>query len=61
MEDDKLSTETFLVLCYKSGLSRIDLEDLTVGMCLDYIEEYLDLQRPKDTIRYATQNDFDSF
>ncbi|WP_168713772.1 hypothetical protein [Metabacillus indicus] len=51
----------FLLLCKKVGLAKDDLEDMTVGMCLDYIDEYLNMQKPKKQIRKANQNDFDAF
>ncbi|MCY9547287.1 hypothetical protein [Lysinibacillus xylanilyticus] len=42
-----------------------DLEKMTVGMALDYIEEYLEMKNPnkkeKKTVRKASQADFDSF
>lgn len=39
------------------------MEEMTIGDCLDYIQEYID-QRKKDqkkNVRKATQEDFDSF
>lgn len=52
----------FLALCYKCGLTRLDLDDMTLGMCFDYIQEYLELEKPKEPIvRTANQNDFDAF
>jgi hypothetical protein len=57
-----MSTETFLFLCYKCGLTRADLEEMTIGMCLDYVEEFIERQNPqKQQIRKASQNDFDCF
>jgi len=41
-----------------------DLEEMTVGMCFDYAEEYVvmhDPKRRKKTARRATQADFDAF
>ncbi|CAI3227035.1 conserved hypothetical protein [Clostridium neonatale] len=39
-----------------------DIENMTIGMCLDYIQEYTDMINPKKTrARKATQKDFDSF
>lgn len=38
------------------------MEIMTIGMCLDYIEEYLDFNNPKRVRnRKATQKDFDQF
>lgn len=35
---------------------------MTIGMCIDYIEEYVDSLKPnKPKPRLATQKDFDSF
>ncbi|MED3540661.1 hypothetical protein ABEX53_31500 [Bacillus toyonensis] len=56
------TTETFLVLCYKCKLTKVDLEDMTIGMCLDYIDEYLEMQKPpQEKTRKATQKDFNNF
>ncbi|MGG3888646.1 hypothetical protein [Metabacillus fastidiosus] len=49
-------------MSYKCGLSKDDLEDMTIGMCLDFIDEYVELNNPKkEKVRRASQNDFDSF
>ena len=51
-----------MVLCYKAQLTLADLEVLSIGMCLDYIEEYIEHSKPaKERKRKATQADFDSF
>lgn len=35
---------------------------MTVGMCLDYIDEYVEQQNPnKKRVRQASQDDFDKF
>jgi hypothetical protein len=35
---------------------------MTIGMCLDYIEEYIETEKPaKQRRRKASQKDFDSF
>lgn len=58
----EFSTDTFLVLCYKCGLTRLDLEDMTIGMCLDYIDEYVEMQKPsEEKFREASQAEFDAF
>jgi hypothetical protein len=50
------------VLCYQCQLSQNDLEIMNIGMCLDYIEEYVEAQKPpKQKTRKASQKDFDSF
>lgn len=52
----------FLVLCYQSNLTIHDLEIITVGMALDYIQEFVEFQKPsKEKKRKATQRDFDFF
>lgn len=58
-----MSTELFLFLCKKVKLNRLDLEDMTIGMCLDYMDEYIEHSDTKSTkrSRKATQSDFDSF
>jgi hypothetical protein len=58
----EFTTELFLALCYKCKLTRMDLDDMSIGMCLDYINEYVELQKPEEEkVRTATQNDFDAF
>jgi hypothetical protein len=58
-----LSTELFQVLAYQSGLKYEDLQLMTIGMILDYIEEFIDHNNPKKKkrSRKATQQDFDAF
>jgi hypothetical protein len=36
---------------------------MTIGMCLDYIEEWIEMNNPnkKSKTKIANQNDFDSF
>nr|WP_242691246.1 hypothetical protein [Cytobacillus praedii] len=59
---EDFSTDTFLVLCKKVGLAKDDLEDMTIGMCLDYIDEYIEMNKPdNEKTRRASQKDFDSF
>ena len=58
-----MTTELFLFLCKKVELSKNDIEDMTIGMCIDYMEEVIDRSNTesKGKPRKATQNDFDSF
>lgn len=64
-----MTTEFFLNLCYRCGLSRLDLEEMTIGMCIDFIYEYMELHKistdsnhPKQSnVRQATQADYDAF
>lgn len=54
----------YLVLCKECGLTHEDLETMTIGMTLDYVDEYLELKNPnkeKSNVRQATQADFDNF
>lgn len=56
-----MTTELFLFLCKKVKLNREDMEDMTIGMCLDYMEEYIEFNNPKKKARKAVQKDFDNF
>jgi len=59
---DVITTETFLVLCKRNQLTNEDMENMTIGMCLDYMQEYVDMNNPKKVRnRKANQADFDSF
>jgi hypothetical protein len=43
-------------------LAQADMEIMTIGMCLDYIQEFIDSQNPKKVRkRKATQDDFNAF
>ena len=62
MNGEVITTESFILLCRKCDLYREDLENMTIGMCLDYIEEYIEMNNPADQkIRKASQSDFDNF
>jgi hypothetical protein len=58
-----MTTERFMVLCYKCQLTLSDLQMITVGMALDYIQEYVESskQSNKPRKRKATQADMDAF
>ncbi|BAM46353.1 hypothetical protein AXY_02210 [Amphibacillus xylanus NBRC 15112] len=58
-----LSTESFFMTCKMVGLTLDDLEMMTIGECLDYVENYVNIKHGKqeDRVRKATQDDFDSF
>lgn len=49
--------------CKLVGLSIEDLEMMTIGECLDYIDNYVDIKNGKqeEKVRKATQDDFDAF
>ena len=52
----------YLLMCKKSKLSIDDMKYLSIGMCLDYIDEYFDsLDTKKSKKRKANQDDFNSF
>ena len=51
-----------MVLAYQAGLRLDDLQIMTVGMVLDYLEEYIEHNKPKKKRkRKASQSDFDAF
>lgn len=58
-----MTTELFLFLCKKVELSKDDMEDMTIGMCIDYMEEVIEMNNGgnKSKVRRATQSDFDAF
>ena len=49
--------------CKMVGLTLEDLDMMTVGECLDYVENYVNIKSGKqeDKVRKANQDDFDSF
>jgi hypothetical protein len=53
----------FFYVCRQVGLTSEDMEEMTIGDCLDYVQEYIDNQKKdeKPTARKATQEDFDNF
>lgn len=62
-----MTTSSFLSLCYKVKLTNADLHIMTIGDCVDYIDDYLSdskstkQERSKATVRQATQADYDAF
>lgn len=52
-------------MCKECKLSIEDLEYMTIGNCIDYIDEYIRMKNPeenqKSNVRMANQNDFDNF
>ena len=61
-DGEDITTELFQVLAYSSGLKFEDLQLMTVGMVLDYIDEFIDHHNPKKVkSRKARQEDFDAF
>lgn len=49
--------------CKLVGLTLDDMEYMTIGQCLDYVDEYFRLKNgdKEETVRNARQSDFDSF
>jgi hypothetical protein len=59
---ERIDTELYQVLCYRAKLTFLDLDIMTIGNCLDYIEEYYEQQKPaKERVVKASQAHFDSF
>lgn len=59
----EITTGLFLLRCSQLGLSMSDLEDLDMGMVYDMLIEQANDQAEDayDTVREATQADFDRF
>jgi hypothetical protein len=60
-----LTTELVMLRAIERGLTLRDFEHLTLGMILGYVvtynNEHLDDNEKEDTVRTATQADFDRF
>ena len=49
-------------MCKRAGLNLLEIDDMTIGFCLDYIQEYAEQNKPEEKrVRKATQEDFDAF
>ena len=53
-------------MCKECKLSTDDLEHMTIGNAIDYIDEYISMKDPNNKnknsgVREATQVDFDNF
>ena len=61
----ELTTELIMLRALERGLTLRDFEGLTLGMILDYIITYNNEQladdEKEDSVREATQEDFDRF
>ncbi len=57
--------ESFSYVCKQVGLTPEEMDEMTIGDCLDFIQEYIDSQRKqqnqKSKARRASQDDFDNF
>ena len=52
----------FQVICYQAQLTLSDLEIMSIGNCLDYVDEWIEAHNPKrKRVRKAKQADFDNF
>ena len=60
-----MNTELFLYLCKQVGLDIHEMDEyLTIGACIDYIEEYIENNKKEEKPskgRKATQEDFANF
>ena len=53
-----MTVSEYLLFCKKTGLSLFEMEAMTIGACLDHIEEYFANANPKLTApQQATQAD----
>lgn len=50
-------------MCKRVGLEYDDVEQMTIGACLDFVDEWVERNggNEKENTRQANQNDFDSF
>lgn len=61
-----MTAAEFLLACKVRGLSVAEMDELNLGLIIDYIYAYDDMQGlsnkvKKDNVRAATQADFDTF
>lgn len=54
-----------MFVCKQVGITPEEMNDMTIGDCLDFIQEYVDHQKKqtskKANTRKAAQDDFDNF
>lgn len=59
------TVESFLFVCKQVGLTPEEMEEMTIGDCLDFMQEYIDSQKKqkskKTKARRASQDDFNNF
>lgn len=62
-DEDMLTTESFFMTCKIVGLTLDDMEYMTIGQCLDYVDEYFRIRNgdKEDAPRKGKQADFDAF
>ena len=61
--DEPLTDEQFYIMMNKIGINLSDMENMTIAQCLDYVQEWIDLnsESKNTSSRKATQADFDAF
>ncbi|QQU21369.1 hypothetical protein I6I78_16475 [Enterococcus casseliflavus] len=64
--DEPFTEESFFYVCKRIGLDAADMEEMNIGQCLDYIQEWIENNtkeedKPKAKGRRATQADFNNF
>ena len=56
--------ESFFYVCRQCGLTMDDLDNMNIGQCLDYIQEWIqnnDKENTGGAERKANQSDFNKF
>ena len=49
-------------MCKQAELDHADMDLMTIGGCIDYIDTFIDLKNPnREVIRQASQKDMDQF
>lgn len=61
--DEVFTEESFYYVAKQVGLTADEMDDMNIGQCLDYIQEYIDnnSEDGKQKTVKANQNDFDAF
>ena len=62
--DELFTEESFVYACKQVGLTADEMDEMNIGQCLDYIQEWVDNNNKENSDKQATkasQNDFDSF
>lgn len=53
-----MTVSEYLLSCKMASLSILEMKQISIGMCLDHIEEYTALKYPKEALpKQATQDD----
>lgn len=62
--DELFTGESFVYTCKQVGLTASEMDEMNIGQCLDYIQEWVDNNNKENSDKQATkanQGDFDSF